>query len=166
MSSTTMLLLAYVALAFVAVLACIASSWPRWSKALMVLGVTALYFFAEQALDTAWGWPSRNELPERFVLLAAVIEEPSASHDGAVYLWANPMADNKPAERPRAYQLAYTRDLHTLVDDSMRKVRQGITQIGSAEIVKGQQGLSWLRPGKNQQDVKLRDMPSPQLPEK
>jgi hypothetical protein len=48
----------------------------------------------------------------------------------------------------------------------MKKVRQGITQMGSATPKAGPRGLSWLRPGRTEMDVKIRDMPLPQLPEK
>ncbi|MBL8334010.1 MAG: hypothetical protein JNM08_12935 [Rubrivivax sp.] len=166
MTSTDSLLWAYVALLFVAALALAASSWPRWAKALLVAGVTGLYFVADSALDGVWGWPSRTGLPERFVLLAAVIEEPSKTHPGALYVWVNALEKGKPARQPRAYRLPYTKDLHTLLDEGMKKTRQGVSQMGTAEPKSGPKGLSWLRPGSDEQNVKIRDMPSPQLPEK
>ena len=63
MTGTDALLWLFVALAFVAGLALVASRWPRWAKALVVLGVTALYFVAERTLENVWGWPSRDGLP-------------------------------------------------------------------------------------------------------
>jgi hypothetical protein len=30
----------------------------------------------------------------------------------------------------------------------------------------GRKGLGWLRPGSDEQEVKIRDLPAPQLPEK
>ena len=164
--ATDALLWAYVAVAFVAVLSLLASSWPRWAKALIVLAVTALYVFADRALDEVWGWPGHTALPERFVLLAAVIEEPTKTAPGALYVWVNALEKGKPAQRPRAYQLPYSKDLHSLLNEGMKKVRQGITQMGTAEPKVGPKGLSWLRPGADEQNVKIRDLPSPQLPEK
>ena len=76
MTSTDALLWAFVALACLAALALVFSAWPRSMKALLVIGVTALYFYGEQAFDNVWGQPSEQSLPERFVLLAAVLEEP------------------------------------------------------------------------------------------
>jgi hypothetical protein len=38
--------------------------------------------------------------------------------------------------------------------------------MGSAEPKAGAKGLAWLRPGSDEQNVKIRDMPVPQLPEK
>ena len=166
MTSTDALLWSYVALAFVAALALLASRWPRWAKALVVAGVTALYFFADQALTGVWGWPSRHALPERFVLLAAVIEEPSKTSPGALYVWVNALENGKPAREPRAHKLPYAKDLHALLNEGMKKVRQGISQMGTAEPKTGPKGFSWLRPGSDEQNVKIRDLPVPQLPEK
>ena len=48
----------------------------------------------------------------------------------------------------------------------MKKARQGISQMGTAVPKAGKKGLGWLRPGADEQDVKIRDLPAPQLPEK
>ena len=44
--------------------------------------------------------------------------------------------------------------------------RQGVSQMGLATPKRGKKGLGWLRPGSDEQEVKIRDMPAPQLPEK
>ena len=166
MASTDPLLWAFVALAFLLLLALVASAWPVWSKALLVVAVTALYFGAERSLVDVWGWPARQALPERFVLLALVVEEPGKQREGALYVWVNALENGKPLKQPRAYVLPYSKDLHSLFDEGMKKVRQGITQMGTATPKVGTRGLSWLRPGAVDQDVKIRDLPLPQLPEK
>jgi hypothetical protein len=166
MTGTDLVLWAYVALAALAALALVASRWPAWGKALLVAGVTALYFGADAVLDEAWGWPSRGALPERFVLLAVVIEEPTKKEPGALYVWVNGLKDGKPGRQPRAYRLPYTKDLHALFEEGMKKVRQGVSQMGSAEPRRGPKGFAWLRPGADEQEVKIRDLPVPQLPEK
>jgi hypothetical protein len=163
---TAPLLWLYVALAFVAALALVFSSWPRPAKAALVVAVTALWFFADGALEGAWGWPSRQALPERFVLLAAVVEEPTKQREGSLYVWVNALEAGKPVREPRAFRLAYRKDLHALLDEGMKKVRQGIAQLGTAQPKAGPKGLAWLRPGSDEQDVKIRDLPAPQLPEK
>jgi hypothetical protein len=160
------LILAGVVLAFLCALALLFSHWPRWMKALLVLGVTVFFFHADGVLHRLSGLPSADALPERWVLLAAVIEEPSAKTAGALYLWVNALENGKPVREPRAYRLPYTKDLHALLDEGMKKVRQGVSQMGSAEPKPGRQGLSWLRPGSDEQQVKIRDLPLPQLPEK
>lgn len=166
MNGTEPLLWLYVALAFIAALALVASPWPRWAKALLVASVTGLYFVAASVLAGVWGWPARQGLPERFVLLAAVIEEPTKTSPGALYVWVNALEAGKAVREPRAYQLPYSKELHSLLSEGMKKVRQGISQMGSAEPKSGPRGLAWLRPGSDEQNVKIRDLPSPQLPEK
>ena len=53
-----------------------------------------------------------------------------------------------------------------LLGEGMKKVRQGVSQMGTAEPKFGSRGLAWLRPGSDEQVVKIRDLPVPQLPEK
>jgi hypothetical protein len=163
---TLELTLAGALLAFVCALALLWSHWPRWLKTLMVLGVTVFFFRADALLHQFSGLPSADALPERFVLLAAVIEEPGKNTPGALYVWVNPLDNGKPARDPRAYRLPYSKDLHALLDDGMKKVRQGVSQMGSAEPKTGPKSFSWLRPGADEQAVKIRDLPVPQLPEK
>lgn len=163
---TLQLVLGAGALALLCVLALLWSHWPAWSKVILVICATAFYFHADDLVHRMWGWPSTDGLPERFVLLAAVIEEPSAKSTGALYVWVNAMDNGKPAKEPRAFRLPYAKDLHALLDEGLKKARQGVTQMGTAEPKQGTKGLNWLRPGSDEQVVKIRDLPAPQLPEK
>ncbi len=160
------LTLSFVLLVFLAVLALLWSRWPVWLKGLLVAGVAIFYFFADDVVHTLAGWPTTDPLPERFVLLAAVIDEPTAKTPGALYVWVNAIEKNKPAEAPRGYKLPYAKDLHALLNEGLKKSRQGVTQMGTTSPKVGRKGLSWLRPGNDEQEVKIRDLPSPQLPEK
>jgi hypothetical protein len=163
---TLPVVLSVAALAFLTVLALLWSRWPAWLKGVLVVAVTLFYFFADEVVHGMWGWPSADALPERFVLLAAVIDEPNAKRPGALYLWVNALEDGKPGAQPRAFVLPYRKDLHALLNDGMKKIREGVSQLGSSEPKVGRKGLAWLRPGSDEQNVKLRDMPVPQLPEK
>ena len=163
---TLPVVLSFIALVFVALLALLWSRWPAWLKGLLVVGVTAFYFYADGVVHEIWGWPSTDALPERFVLLAAVIDEPTAKRAGALYVWVNALEDGKPAAQPRAYRLPYAKDVHALLNEGMKKVREGVSQLGTTEPKPGKAGASWLRPGSDEQNVKLRDLPQPQLPEK
>ena len=163
---TLPVVLSFAALVFVSLLALLWSRWPVWLKGLLVVGVTVFYFFADEVVHGMWGWPSSDVLPARFVLLAAVIDEPSAKRPGGLYVWVNALEDGKPAAQPRAFKLPYSKDLHALLNEGMKKVREGVSQLGTSEPKVGKAGLSWLRPGSDEQVVKLRDLPVPQLPEK
>ncbi|MBU6437646.1 MAG: hypothetical protein KGQ77_08970 [Betaproteobacteria bacterium] len=165
---STALTLGFALLALLVVLALVWSHWPVWLRTLLVIAVTGFYFWADDAVHGAWGWPSADALPERFVLLAAVIDEPAKSHEGALYVWVNAIEDGKPQAQPRAYRLPYSKDLHALLNEGLKKARQGITQMGTTEPRTGGKRpfLSWLRAGADDQVVKIRDLPAPQLPEK
>ena len=163
---TLELVLSFAGLALLCVLALLWSRWPAWLKVLLVLGVTGFYFHANEVVHRMWGWPSTDALPERFVLLAAVIEEPATKTKGALYVWVNAIENGKPTPDPRAYRLAYSKDLHALLNEGLKKARQGISQMGTAEPNAGRKGIAWLRPGSDEQNVKIRDMPQAQLPEK
>jgi hypothetical protein len=166
MSSTDSLLWAGVALVFLLGLSLVYSRWPVWAKGLLVVAVLLIYVGADATLTRVWGWPSQQKLPERFVLLAAVFDEPSKTRAGALHVWVNAIENGKPSAVPRAYTLPYSKDLHSLLNEGMKKTRQGVTQLGTAEPKQGSKGISWLRPGSDEQTVVIKDFPVPQLPEK
>lgn len=163
---TLAVVLSFVVLLALCAFALLWSRWPAWLKGLLVLGVAGFFFYADDAVHGLSGWPSPDAMPERWVLLAAVIEEPSAKTKGALYVWVNAIENGKPVPQPRAFRLPYTKDLHALLNEGMKKTRQGVSQMGSSEPKAGRRGVSWLRPGSDEQVVKIRDLPSPQLPEK
>ena len=163
---TLALVLSFCALLLLCVLALLFSRWPAWLKGLLVVGITVFYFFADDAAHQMWGWPTSDALPARFVLLAAVIEEPTTKSAGALYVWVNALENGKPSPLPRAYRLPYSKDLHALLNEGVKKARQGISQLGTSEPKVGKRGTPWLRPGNDEQVLKIGDLPVPQLPEK
>jgi len=162
------LVIAYAALVLVAVLALLWSPWPRWLKAGLALGATLLYFFGHEAVHALLGVPSQDALPERFVMVAAMVEEPAGNQKGALYLWVRPLHEGVAEAQPRAYRLAYTRKLHEQINEGLRKGRDGVSQMGTAEVRggRGRGFAGWLQPGADEQEVRIRDLPVPQLPEK
>jgi hypothetical protein len=161
------IILAFAALLLLVLLALLWSRWPAWMKGLLVVVVTALYFVGYDAVHSIWGIPSTDALPPRFVMLASVVEEPSARTKGAIYLWVSEPQESGPLLAPRAYRVPYSKDLHVQIDEGLRKGRDGIAQMGTAEARAGKARSSgWLKPGSDEQEVKIRDLPTPQLPEK
>jgi len=167
--SSLLLTLCYVAIAFLLLVLCLATRWARWVKVAMIAVVTLSYFFAQATFQRMLGWPADERLPEKFVLLALVTQEPDKERGvaGALYLWVNAVHDNRPVAEPRAYRLAYRKDLHAMLGEAIKKSRQGISQIGSTEAPVGGKAGSWLRNAADP-NVKIRisDAPSPSLPEK
>lgn len=168
-SALTPLLMVYVLLSFGLLALCLATPWRWWVKALMVLLVSAFYFVGQHSFWLVSGWPTTDDLPQRFVLLSAVFDEPSPTrgHEGAIFIWVNPIKDNAPLSMPRVHKLPYEKDLHRILGEGVKKARDGNTQIGSTEPRRGPGGLPWLRPGSDARvDIKLSDVPRVQLPEK
>jgi hypothetical protein len=164
---TLALILAFAALAFLTLLALLWSRWPGWLRGVLVLAVTALYFVGYDAVHEIWGIPSTDAMPERFVMLAAVVEEPTSRGPGAIYLWVSEPREGGPMLAPRAYRLPYSKPLHVQVEEGLRKGRDGVAQMGTAEARAGHgRGVGWLKPGNDEQEIRIRDLPAPQLPEK
>jgi hypothetical protein len=163
---TLPVVLGYAALLFVALLALLWSRWPAWLKGLLVVGVTVLYFFAQNVVEDIWGWPSTTALPARFVLLAAVVDEPNAKHTGGLYVWIHAMDEGRPNTTPRAYRLQYTKEMHLQLSEGTQKIRAGISQMGIAETKAGPTALGWVRAGNQAQVIRLSDLPAAALPEK
>ena len=169
--SSQLLLLAiiYALLAFLLLVLCLGTRW-HWSlKLALVLLVSGFYAFGHQTFKGVSGWPAEDELPRQFVLLSAVFDEPSPgrSHPGAIYLWVHPMKDNAPLAMPRSFKLPYEKDLHRILGDGIKKAREGNSQMGTTEPVRGAGGFAWLRPaGQDKLQIKLSDVPRAQLPEK
>lgn len=158
---------AAVLVVFLSTLALLFSHWPKWVKGLLAIGSLAFYFYAFGAVNSLLGLPSTDALPPRFVMLAAFVDEPRPKFPGAIYLWVTPIEEGKSNMEPRAFKLPYTRPLHEQVASGMKKGRDGVAQMGTAEAKSGTgHGPAWLKPGNDEQEIKIADLPAPQLPEK
>ena len=161
------LVISFAAVLLLILLALLWSHWPAWMKGILVLGVTGLYFFGNDAVHQIWGVPSIDALPARFVMLAAAVDEPSGKTPGSIFMWVSEPREGVKKLEPRAYRVPYTKELHAQIDAGVRKGRDGISQMGTAEAKAGNaRAAGWLKPGNDEQEIKIRDLPSPQLPEK
>ena len=161
------LVLSFAALMLLVLFALLWSRWPGWMKGVLVLAVTGLYFYGNDAVHQIWGVPSSDALPGRFVMLAAAVDEPTGKNPGSIFMWVSVPREGMNKLEPRAYRVPYTKELHAQVEQGVRKGRDGISQMGTAEAKAGNaRSAGWLKPGNDEQEIKIRDMPSPQLPEK
>ena len=168
-SQLLLLSIVYALLAFLLLILCLGTRWHWGLKAALVVLVSGFYLFSFQTLRGLAGWPAEDELPRQFVFLSAVFDEPSPGrgHEGAIYVWVHPMQDDQPLAMPRQFRLPYEKDLHRILGDGMKKARDGNTQMGESVPRHGRGGLAWLRPaGDDKVEIKLRDLPRAQLPEK
>lgn len=165
---TLALVISFAVLLGLAVSALLWSAWPAWSKALLALGVGVFSFYGHGAVLELGGLPTNEPLPPRFLMLAAAVDEPVGNHGGSIFLWVSEIVEGRSGLAPRAYRLRYSKNLHTQVDEGLKRSKDGVAQMGTSEVKQpgNKLGLGWLKPGADEQEIKIRDLPSPQLPEK
>ena len=144
---TLAVVLSFLALLLLCTLALLWSRWPGWLKGLLVAGVAVFYFWADDVAHNLSGWPAADPLPERFVLLAAVIDEPNTKSAGALYIWVNGIEGGKPMAQPRAYRLPYAKDLHTLAQRGDEEIAPGRQPARHGHAQGGQARLRLAAPG-------------------
>ncbi len=97
--------------------------------AVLVLALLPLFYLLHyQLLHALQGWPSMATLPDEFRLLSHVVHEPNPStgESGYILLWARP----KHSPRPRVFELAYDKTLHTELDEAAQRQAAGKPQRG------------------------------------
>ncbi len=124
--------LAYVGLAVLLFSVVAGTRWPRALKGALVVLVGALSVVSLQALPAVLGWPATAELPSRFALIASHVQEPDkvSGRAGAIFLWADDLADGTDATAPRAYRLPFSPGLNAAVAAAGDMLRKGQAQIG------------------------------------
>jgi hypothetical protein len=99
------------------------------SKAIVIFA--SLYFCLSVgfSIKDYMGWPTSEDLPEKFLVHWLIIEEPDkrTGNKGSIYAWLKPLSKTEKSydtwgdyllsfydgeSRPRAYRLDYSRDLH------------------------------------------------------
>jgi len=127
----------------------------------------ALVVFA--SLPGLIGWPSGEEPPATFRLLAVHVQQPDKqSRDGgSIFLWAIDAADLAGGAEPRAYRLPYTEPLHETAAAAGAKLGKGTAQLGEFSGVLPPAG-AFSEPaaaGQAAMTLKFYDVPDPLYPE-
>jgi len=146
MNSTVVLALSigFAVLCFLLLCLCLYGTLSHRTKMWLVVSVSAFYFVGYHAINDSQGWAASSDLPQRFVLLAAVIEEPVKDKTkGEIFVWLQPLTDNRPSGEPRAFRFPYEKGLHSLFEEGMKKNRNGNSQMGLVESAqRGSRGVS------------------------
>ena len=103
-----LLTLAYVITSALLLLFCFYTSFSKKIKLSGVVALTVFYIFSWQGYLGILGWPTSEELPEKFNINWVVIEEPNKvlNQEGGLFLWVRELNDaDKPIGDPRAYKL-------------------------------------------------------------
>lgn len=125
-----------------------------WLKVSLITIALALSLFVWRALESYIGWPSKQDLPAEYQILWVMVEEPTATKEGQVFLWIRPVRSEmdlipydlfiyKPEiSEPRAYCLNYSRKLHEQSQKAIDALKKGKIIIGKKEIAgaEGEEG--------------------------
>lgn len=137
-------------------------------RLLLVLLVSGSYWIAYQGWDRAQGWPSSNQVPEKFLLHGAVIEEPNKEEgvSGTIFLWLTDLTEHQPAEQPRAHVMPYSKQLHNATQEALRHMRNGELQLGTALPELSTKQIADGNAGETPSLIEFSDLPKQTLPEK
>lgn len=140
-------------------------------KAVLAVVVSAFYVVVYFSLPALMGWPTNDDLPKRFNLIATYVQEPDkkTGDSGQIFLWVTDLNKESGKRKPRAYRVPFENDLHAKVVEAGTKVRKGLPQLG--EVVDENLGTMG-RPsdesisGQESTDIDFLDLPDPLFPEK
>jgi len=101
-------------------------------KAAVILLALVFYGVTLTSLPGFYGWPTRESLPQKFLLVAMDVQEPRNETDaGAIYIWATALQGNN--NKPRAYELPYNRELHSRLAAAKKRMEFGQNMAGEIE---------------------------------
>lgn len=144
------------------------SRLPWVIRLLLVLLVSWSYWMAYQGWDRAQGWPSSNPMPDKFLLHGAVIEEPNQEKavEGTIFIWATDLSTHQPAEKPRAYEMPYSKKLHSAAQEALRQMRNGELQLGTIRKEHENKQVGDGFAGEIPNVIEFSNLPKQALPEK
>jgi hypothetical protein len=108
----------------------IKSSLGLTLKVCAVFVVSLFYWVQYEALQQYTGWPSHDELPQNFILLAAYVQEPGkqSGEAGAMYWWVRD--STRPDLPPRVFHLPYRIELHEQAAQIVAEQKKGGVYLG------------------------------------
>lgn len=153
----------------------------------IALLMPAATFMVWRAVGSYQGWPTPDETPSKALMLWGAAREPNpkTGDAGAIYLWLLPLERklggaleyDPHRTEPRAYVLKYTRNRHQAVEAAKDRLRQGRPVLLDREGEDGDgritgerqgdgQGMSGYEMDGEDDEMRLYDLPPPQLPRK
>lgn len=95
-----------------------------------VIVVSVFYWVQYESLQQYTGWPSHDELPQNFILLAAYVQEPGkqSGEAGAMYWWVRD--STRPDLPPRVFELPYEAEMHEQAARIVAEQKKGSVYLG------------------------------------
>lgn len=127
------LIVAYVAIAALLLSFYFYSTFSTTLKNVTILLVTLFYFFTWYSLEGILGWPSQQDMPDKFRILWIDIQEPQKKndHEGEIYFWIKSLNSLElPDGKPRAYSIGWS-------EENAQKAEEALSRMEEGEILNG-----------------------------
>ena len=113
-SEVILIITGYILIGFLLLLFNLRTNFHWVLKSTMIVVTAFFYIFTYNSFKNLLGWPSSEELPERFRLVSAQIYEPNAiiNSEGEIFLWITNMDDMAGLGQPRSHRLPYNKVIH------------------------------------------------------
>ncbi len=164
------LIAAYVLVAVLLLSINLYSNWSWKIKATSIIITSIFYVITYMSFPPLMGWPTDDNPPERFHLIAAHVQQPDkiTGDEGTIYLWLTPLDNLTEDIPPRAHELPYSSLLHEMIINANAKLDKGIAQLGEFDDshdtnIKPADGK---RLGQISTKVQFYDLPDPLFPDK
>jgi hypothetical protein len=148
------LITGYVVLAAVLAGLNIFSALSWLTKAVLLVATSAAYLALYFSFAPLLGWPSSDDLPKRFGLIALYVQEPDriTGAKGNVFFWVTDKTSQNTV--PRAYLLDYEPELHARAKEARAKLHKNVPQIGEATSGDEADLMKMGKPGEERQGAK------------
>jgi len=174
MGSTVLsIIVSYILLGFLLLMFNLRTSFHWLIKSSLIILVTAFYIITYNSFKGILGWPTKDNLPDRFRLVAAQIYEPNIviSSEGSIYIWITDMNEKSGLGIPRSFELPYSKEAHEQISKASVNLKNGIPQMGESIEEEKETGiiskiLEKKKTVASSAKVKFFDMPNQLLPEK
>ena len=138
-------------------------------KAATIVLTSVFYIVTYFSMPGLLGWPTSQNPPSQFRLLAAYVEQPDKEKNtkGAIYLWLSKIINMTDLTEPRAYEFDYSPELHEKIINVNAKLHKNIKQIGEFkdpddifnQISEQKRGVKSIK-------IEFYDLPDPLFPDK
>ena len=165
----TGIIAAYILLALLLLSINLYSKWSWQVKAATIVLTSAFYVVTYYSLPALLGWPTSQNPPSQFRLLAAHVVQPDKEKNtsGTVYLWLSKIINMTELSEPRAYEFDYSTELHEKIINVNAKLDNDIAQIGEFkepddifnEVNEQRRGVRSIK-------IEFYDLPDPLFPDK
>ncbi len=142
-------------------------SWPV--KAVTIIITSAFYVVTYYSFPPLLGWPTSQQPPAQFRLIAAHVSQPNKEmgKEGSIYLWLTEIKNMTDSPEPRAYELQYSNELHEKIINVNAKLDKDIAQLGEFKDPDDTfNQVDEQKRGVKSVEIEFYDLPDPLFPDK